>query len=83
MPATQAIAGVDFARDLLHSGWVFDISSESDLWLCFWIIHFLIGLFLSGPNDHVFVYFTDHGAPNLIAFPESVVSWTKKENKLK
>ncbi|XP_020618825.1 legumain-like [Orbicella faveolata] len=25
----------------------------------------------SGPNDHVFVYFTDHGAPGLIAFPES------------
>lgn len=23
----------------------------------------------SGPNDHVFVYFTDHGAPGLIAFP--------------
>jgi len=28
----------------------------------------------SGPNDHVFVYFTDHGAPGLIAFPESEVS---------
>ncbi|XP_064622225.1 legumain-like [Lineus longissimus] len=25
----------------------------------------------SGPNDHVFVYFTDHGAPHLIAFPAS------------
>ncbi|XP_054710296.1 legumain-like [Uloborus diversus] len=25
----------------------------------------------SGPNDHVFVYFADHGAPGLIAFPES------------
>lgn len=23
----------------------------------------------SGPNDHVFVYFSDHGAPGLIAFP--------------
>ncbi|XP_071962580.1 legumain-like [Antedon mediterranea] len=23
----------------------------------------------SGPNDNVFVYFTDHGAPGLIAFP--------------
>ena len=23
----------------------------------------------SGPNDHVFVYFADHGAPGLIAFP--------------
>ncbi|KAG8182723.1 hypothetical protein JTE90_026174 [Oedothorax gibbosus] len=25
----------------------------------------------SGPKDHVFVYFADHGAPGLIAFPES------------
>jgi len=25
----------------------------------------------SGPDDHVFVFFTDHGAPGLIAFPES------------
>ncbi|KAI8487685.1 hypothetical protein Bbelb_346780 [Branchiostoma belcheri] len=25
----------------------------------------------SGPEDNVFVFFTDHGAPNLIAFPES------------
>ncbi|XP_049596802.1 legumain [Syngnathus scovelli] len=24
----------------------------------------------SGPNDHVFVYFTDHGAPGIIAFPD-------------
>ncbi|KAG7229176.1 hypothetical protein INR49_013119 [Caranx melampygus] len=24
----------------------------------------------SGPNDHVFVYFTDHGAPGILAFPE-------------
>ncbi|CAB1335656.1 unnamed protein product [Coregonus sp. 'balchen'] len=23
-----------------------------------------------GPNDHVFVYFTDHGAPGLLAFPD-------------
>ncbi|GBN11910.1 hypothetical protein AVEN_263876-1 [Araneus ventricosus] len=23
----------------------------------------------NGPNDHVFVYFADHGAPGLIAFP--------------
>ena len=28
----------------------------------------------SGPNDHVFVYFADHGAPGLIAFPSSEVS---------
>jgi len=25
----------------------------------------------SGPKDHVFVYFADHGAPGLIAFPSS------------
>lgn len=25
----------------------------------------------SGPDDHVFVFFTDHGAPGLIAFPTS------------
>jgi len=25
----------------------------------------------SGPDDNVFVYFTDHGAPNIIAFPSS------------
>uniref|UniRef100_A0A8D2M770 Legumain n=1 Tax=Zonotrichia albicollis TaxID=44394 RepID=A0A8D2M770_ZONAL len=24
----------------------------------------------SGPKDHVFVYFTDHGAPGLLAFPD-------------
>uniref|UniRef100_A0A8C4R6H0 legumain n=2 Tax=Eptatretus burgeri TaxID=7764 RepID=A0A8C4R6H0_EPTBU len=24
----------------------------------------------SGPDDHVFVYFTDHGAPGLLAFPD-------------
>ncbi|XP_077477278.1 legumain [Stigmatopora argus] len=23
----------------------------------------------SGPNDHIFVFFTDHGAPGLLAFP--------------
>ncbi|KAL3222396.1 hypothetical protein MRX96_050006 [Rhipicephalus microplus] len=27
----------------------------------------------SGPRDHVFVYFADHGAPGLIAFPNSVL----------
>ncbi len=24
----------------------------------------------SGPNDHIFVYFADHGAPGLVAFPD-------------
>jgi legumain len=24
----------------------------------------------SGPNDHVFVFFTDHGAPGIVAFPD-------------
>uniref|UniRef100_A0A673ZZC9 Legumain n=1 Tax=Salmo trutta TaxID=8032 RepID=A0A673ZZC9_SALTR len=28
----------------------------------------------SGPNDHVFVYFTDHGAPGLLAFPNDDVT---------
>ncbi|CAM9822982.1 unnamed protein product [Lampetra fluviatilis] len=28
----------------------------------------------SGPNDHVFVYFTDHGAPGIIAFPSDELS---------
>lgn len=27
----------------------------------------------SGPNDHVFVYFADHGAPGLIAFPSQML----------
>ena len=26
---------------------------------------------LSGPNDHVFINFVDHGAPGLLAFPDS------------
>ncbi|GIX68903.1 legumain [Caerostris extrusa] len=30
----------------------------------------------SGPNDHVFVYFADHGAPGIIAFPEEELSAT-------
>lgn len=28
----------------------------------------------SGPDDHVFVYFTDHGAPGILAFPNDDVS---------
>lgn len=28
----------------------------------------------SGPNDHVFVYFTDHGAPGILAFPDDDLS---------
>ncbi|GFX69446.1 legumain [Trichonephila clavipes] len=28
----------------------------------------------SGPSDHVFVYFVDHGAPGLIAFSEDELS---------
>uniref|UniRef100_T1KZI8 legumain n=1 Tax=Tetranychus urticae TaxID=32264 RepID=T1KZI8_TETUR len=28
----------------------------------------------SGPNDHVFIYFADHGATGLIAFPEDTLS---------
>uniref|UniRef100_A0A3P8VDY6 legumain n=1 Tax=Cynoglossus semilaevis TaxID=244447 RepID=A0A3P8VDY6_CYNSE len=29
----------------------------------------------SGPNDHIFVYFTDHGAPGLLAFPDDEVTF--------
>jgi legumain len=28
----------------------------------------------SGPNDYVFVYFSDHGAPGIVAFPEDMLS---------
>ena len=27
----------------------------------------------SGPNDYVFVYFADHGAPGFVAFPDDEV----------
>ncbi|XP_077322867.1 legumain-like isoform X3 [Lithobates pipiens] len=27
----------------------------------------------SGPNDHIFVYFTDHGAPGLLGFPHGML----------
>lgn len=32
----------------------------------------------SGPRDHVFVYFTDHGATGLLAFPNDDVSVPNK-----
>ncbi|GFR11124.1 legumain [Trichonephila clavata] len=36
------------------------------------------GKFLkSGPNDHVFIYFADLGAPGLIAFPQGELAATK------
>jgi hypothetical protein len=25
----------------------------------------------SGPNDHIFVYFTDHGAPGILGFGDT------------
>ena len=33
----------------------------------------IIGKFYysSGPQDHVFINFVDHGAPGLVAFPET------------
>ncbi|XP_030627659.1 legumain [Chanos chanos] len=46
----------------------------------------------SGPNDHVFVYFTDHGAPGLLAFPNddlhvedlmATIQYMHKNNKYK
>ncbi|XP_046848645.1 legumain-like [Xenia sp. Carnegie-2017] len=33
----------------------------------------------SGPDDDVFVYFADHGAPGLLAFPDVAPPLTKKE----
>ena len=42
------------------------------------IFHFLLVFkvfyfVFSGPDDDVFVYFADHGAPGLIAFPDGAV----------
>ena len=32
-----------------------------------------LSFFFSGPNDHIFVNFVDHGAPGLLGFPTTVV----------
>lgn len=59
-------------------------NSKMCLWAFFWLICFFGGdqiatsqssslCLLSGPNDHVFVYFTDHGAPGILAFPNGEV----------
>merc|ERR1711910_90123 len=37
----------------------------------------------SGPNDNVFVYFTDHGAKGLVAFGESVLKATELNQAIK
>ncbi|XP_056152453.1 legumain [Lampris incognitus] len=37
----------------------------------------------SGPNDHVFVYFTDHGAPGILAFPDDELHVTDFQNTIK
>jgi len=37
----------------------------------------------SGPNDNVFVYFTDHGAKGLVAFGESVLKATELNKAIK
>uniref|UniRef100_A0A1A8FA22 Legumain n=1 Tax=Nothobranchius korthausae TaxID=1143690 RepID=A0A1A8FA22_9TELE len=46
----------------------------------------------SGPNDHVFVYFTDHGAPGILAFPsddlqvkdlQDAITYMRQNNKYK
>jgi legumain len=37
----------------------------------------------SGPNDHIFVFFADHGAPGLIAFPSSELDAQDLNNALK
>ncbi|XP_013783249.1 legumain-like [Limulus polyphemus] len=37
----------------------------------------------SGPNDHVFVNFADHGAPGIIAFPSDVLKATDLNKAIK
>lgn len=37
------------------------------------LMYRVIMILFSGPNDHIFVYFTDHGASGLVAFPEDMV----------
>ncbi|CAE1307646.1 LGMN [Acanthosepion pharaonis] len=37
----------------------------------------------SGPNDHIFVFFADHGAPGLIAFPDDYLYASKFLDALK
>jgi legumain len=34
----------------------------------------------SGPNDNVFVFFSDHGGPNIIAFPSELLQATDLNN---
>ncbi|RWS31103.1 legumain-like protein [Leptotrombidium deliense] len=37
----------------------------------------------SGPNDHIFVYFSDHGAPGIVAFPSSELKATDLNDVIK
>ena len=37
----------------------------------------------SGPNDHVFLYFSDHGAKGLVAFPDTILHAKTLEKTLK
>merc|ERR1712223_1938663 len=37
----------------------------------------------SGPNDHLFVYFSDHGAKGLVAFPSTILHAKTLEKTLK
>uniref|UniRef100_A0A8C2WVB6 Legumain n=1 Tax=Cyclopterus lumpus TaxID=8103 RepID=A0A8C2WVB6_CYCLU len=37
----------------------------------------------SGPDDHVFVYFTDHGAPGILAFPNDDLNVDDLQNTIK
>lgn len=37
----------------------------------------------SGPNDNVFVFFSDHGAPDLVAFPNDVLHATPLNDAIK
>lgn len=38
------------------------------------LAHPLLSSLDSGPRDHVFVYFTDHGATGILVFPNDDVS---------
>ena len=43
----------------------------------------IFDIFFSGPNDHVFVNFVDHGAPGIVAFPDSELTARQLNNAIK
>ena len=56
----------------LQQGWNLSVGvmTDAEFYECCFCCRF------SGPDDHVFVYFTDHGGPGIIAFPNSEVTTT-------